>query len=477
MTNHSNTQAALRDALQACVDAYDANMAATGEMMRAAGVTQITLPESAGQAASKSQAAVEHARAILAAQPTPEPVAQANADRHALTDLRRVMHGWHERAVALGADGVNDVLHAAEVAKKRSELRTVDGFISDWKLPYPAPSPVALQGRDEALQAVRKAAIRAIGAWSGVRGGDIDASACDEANKVEQELWTALEVARAYQSSQQATTAGLEAANGHLTTLLNECAPMLADMRKLVNDLHAHWSPGGMPERGEYPLLDRVDDWLAGRPPEMLSASLPAGGVVEPLSATVERKLRSLMSAVNSYEKATGIGGAYAETVQSACNSLLREVGSSVKFGAGLENPHMAATPQPSEAQPEDAPRFDVTLTEEEAGFLRDTLGTEDDATPIRMLTGHGHSGYGLYLAEAEVQEEGASLLKAMPEPSETQGRTQMTRQQVDDLMTKHFPLDSLIKENVDIFEQAVRDVEAHHGIPASHQDEGGATV
>jgi len=150
MTNHSNTQAALRDALQACVDAYDANMAATGEMMRAAGVTQITLPESAGQAASKSQAAVEHARAILAAQPTPEPVAQANADRHALTDLRRVMHGWHERAVALGADGVNDVLHAAEVAKKRSELRTVDGFISDWKLPYPAPSPVALQGREAA---------------------------------------------------------------------------------------------------------------------------------------------------------------------------------------------------------------------------------------------------------------------------------------------------------------------------------------
>lgn len=49
--------------------------------------------------------------------PPPEP-----ADRINLSRLRSVMRGWHERAVALGLDGVDDVLHNAEIAAKRNAL-------------------------------------------------------------------------------------------------------------------------------------------------------------------------------------------------------------------------------------------------------------------------------------------------------------------------------------------------------------------
>jgi hypothetical protein len=58
-------------------------------------------------------------------------------EREALAHLRSTLHGWHARAVALGADGVDNVLHAAEVAKRRGELRTVDGFVSEWRFPAP----------------------------------------------------------------------------------------------------------------------------------------------------------------------------------------------------------------------------------------------------------------------------------------------------------------------------------------------------
>ena len=80
-------------------------------------------------------------------------------ERHALSDIRRTVHGWHERAVALGADGVCNVLHAAEVAKKRHELHAIDGFISEWKIPradiappQAQPAPVAVDEREAGKQ-------------------------------------------------------------------------------------------------------------------------------------------------------------------------------------------------------------------------------------------------------------------------------------------------------------------------------------
>lgn len=42
-----------------------------------------------------------------------------------------------------------------------------------------------------------------------------------------------------------------------------------------------------------------------------------------------------------------------------------------------------------------------------------------------------------------------------------------LTRQQIDAVMTEHYPLDSLLRENVDAFEACVRDIERLHGIGA----------
>lgn len=48
---------------------------------------------------------------------------QTDVDALALSSLRRVLCGWHERAVALGTDGVADVLHDAEVRARRGSMR------------------------------------------------------------------------------------------------------------------------------------------------------------------------------------------------------------------------------------------------------------------------------------------------------------------------------------------------------------------
>lgn len=62
---------------------------------------------------------------------------------------------------------------------------------------------------------------------------------------------------------------------------------------------------------------------------------------------------------------------------------------------------------------------LDVTLTEEDTSFLRDTVASEDGdpPPPIRLIVGHGHSGYGLYVSLAEYGDEGSSLLTALAAP------------------------------------------------------------
>ena len=45
--------------------------------------------------------------------------------------------------------------------------------------------------------------------------------------------------------------------------------------------------------------------------------------------------------------------------------------------------------------------------------------------------------------------------------------RAPLTRQQIDDVMTQHYPLSSLLREEVDAFEACVRDIERLHGIGA----------
>ncbi len=42
-----------------------------------------------------------------------------------------------------------------------------------------------------------------------------------------------------------------------------------------------------------------------------------------------------------------------------------------------------------------------------------------------------------------------------------------LTREQIDAVMTEHYPLSSLLREEVDAFERCVRDLERLHGIGA----------
>ena len=43
--------------------------------------------------------------------------------------------------------------------------------------------------------------------------------------------------------------------------------------------------------------------------------------------------------------------------------------------------------------------------------------------------------------------------------------RQPLTREQIDVVMTEHYPLSSLLREEVDAFERCVRDLERLHGI------------
>jgi len=45
--------------------------------------------------------------------------------------------------------------------------------------------------------------------------------------------------------------------------------------------------------------------------------------------------------------------------------------------------------------------------------------------------------------------------------------RQPLTREQIDAVMTEHYPLSSLLREEVDAFERCVRDIERLHGIGA----------
>ncbi|MCE2659519.1 MAG: hypothetical protein LW854_14965 [Rubrivivax sp.] len=75
-------------------------------------------------------------------------------------------------------------------------------------------------------------------------------------------------------------------------------------------------------------------------------------------------------------------------------------------------------------------------------------------------------------LAVAAKQAESAALKReahTWSKAAETYAkpRAPLTRQQIDDVMTQHYPLSSLLREEVDAFEACVRDIERLHGIGA----------
>jgi hypothetical protein len=64
--------------------------------------------------------------------------------------------------------------------------------------------------------------------------------------------------------------------------------------------------------------------------------------------------------------------------------------------------------------------KLDATLTKDEAeyiaAFIADENATDDEV--VRLMVGDGHAGYGLYAAHPDYAEEGAVLVKNLPNPA-----------------------------------------------------------
>lgn len=107
----------------------------------------------------------------------------------------------------------------------------------------------------------------------------------------------------------------------------------------------------------------------------------------------------------------------YDASVLGAALMTLKDAGFEWKGGR-----RWAAPEQPSAGVEAASLRtlMDVTLEGEAADLLRSMLGEDEGEPPtsIRLLLGEGHSGYGLYVAQAEYQDQGAFLLCNTAPPS-----------------------------------------------------------
>ncbi len=65
----------------------------------------------------------------------------------------------------------------------------------------------------------------------------------------------------------------------------------------------------------------------------------------------------------------------------------------------------------------------------------------------------------GDYMPGPEMLREAKAEIEMLRKP--------LTRHQIEMVMTQHYPLDSLLRENLDHFEACVRDIERLHGIGA----------
>ena len=65
--------------------------------------------------------------------------------------------------------------------------------------------------------------------------------------------------------------------------------------------------------------------------------------------------------------------------------------------------------------------------------------------------------------------------LEMVRTPAAKPARQPLTREQIDGIMTEHYPISSLNREDVDAFEACVRDIERANGIGTEPSQEGGA--
>lgn len=82
-----------------------------------------------------------------------------------------------------------------------------------------------------------------------------------------------------------------------------------------------------------------------------------------------------------------------------------------------------------------------------------------------------GNVEFGVAVAREALKSDraraGIALRRAVEKERERCAKIPLTRDQIDDVMTEHYPLDSLLRENVDAFEACVRDIERRLGIGA----------
>lgn len=79
--------------------------------------------------------------------------------------------------------------------------------------------------------------------------------------------------------------------------------------------------------------------------------------------------------------------------------------------------PHASEAPGTQDGEARTAV-MDVEIDDEACRFLLACMAPDPETgecTPLRLMLGEGHSGFGLYVAEAEYPEEGSSLVVAVP--------------------------------------------------------------
>jgi hypothetical protein len=105
-----------------------------------------------------------------------------------------------------------------------------------------------------------------------------------------------------------------------------------------------------------------------------------------------------------------------------------------------------------------------------EGGYTFDEVPAWSE--PLVRAYAEALAAHRVALAVAAKQAESAALKReahTWSKAAETYAkpRAPLTRQQIDDVMTQHYPLSSLLREEVDAFEACVRDIERLHGIGA----------
>lgn len=119
---------------------------------------------------------------------------------------------------------------------------------------------------------------------------------------------------------------------------------------------------------------------------------------------------------------------------------------------------------------------LDVTLEGDEAILLYDQLGDDrEDLSPVRLVVGDGHSGYGLYVAQADYQDEGAVLLTAITPPTPQPAQKQLSDKEVKAItyVGPVYAPDGIVTRTAQNYLQeiqghrldAIRRTEAAHGI------------